>query len=92
MNQVDRAVRRMAIVEVYLHTILQRETPQGFEKQIQASLPDGSKMADLLRSLNIDLDPAHMLLVVNGKVVELDHELRDGDKINLMPALSGGST
>ena len=80
----------MPVVEVYLHTILQRNTAKGLQKQIQVNLPSDSNMADLLRSLNIDLDPDHMLLVVNGKVVELDHTLRDGDKINLMPALSGG--
>jgi sulfur carrier protein ThiS len=80
----------MPDVEVYLHTILQRSTAQGLQKQLQVTLPDGSKMVDLIRSLLIDLDPDHLLLVVNGKVVELEYVLRDGDKVNLMPALSGG--
>ncbi len=80
----------MPIVEVYLHTILQRQTALGRQKQLQVSLPSGSTMGDLIRSLQIELEPDHMLLVVNGKVVELEHELRDGDRINLMPALSGG--
>ncbi len=60
------------------------------QKQLQVTLPAGSKMGDLIRSLHIDLEPDHMLLVVNGKVVELEQELKDGDRINLMPALSGG--
>jgi len=80
----------MPVVEVYLHTILQRYTSQGLQKQLQVTLPTGSKMVDLLRHLQIDLDPDHLLLVVNGKVVELEHVLQDGDKVNLMPALSGG--
>jgi sulfur carrier protein ThiS len=80
----------MPVVEVYLHTILQRSTAKGLQKQLKVTLPNGSKMVDLIRTLCIDLDPDHMLLVVNGKVVELDYILRDDDKINLMPALSGG--
>jgi len=81
----------MPIVEVYLHTILQRHTAKGLQKQLRVTLPAGSRMVDLIRSLHIELDPEHMLLVVNGKVVELEHVLQDGDKINLMPALSGGA-
>ncbi len=80
----------MPKVDVYLHTILQRHTATGLQKQLQVSLPDGSKMGDLLHSLKIDLDPEYLLLVVNGKVVELDHVLQNGDSINLMPAISGG--
>ena len=81
----------MPIVEVYLHTILQRHTAQGLQKQLQVTLPTGSNMVDLIRFLQIDLDSDHMLLVVNGKVVEPEYFLQDGDKINLMPALSGGA-
>ena len=81
----------MTIVEVYLHTILQRHTAKGLQKQLRVTLPAGSRMVDLIQSLHIELDPEHMLLVLNGKVVELEHVLKDGDKINLMPALSGGA-
>ena len=45
---------------------------------------------DLLARLEIELSPDALLLVVNGRIVELDYELQDGDAVNLMPALSGG--
>ncbi|MCK4900004.1 MAG: MoaD/ThiS family protein [Anaerolineales bacterium] len=38
----------------------------------------------------MDLDPDALLLVVNGRVAELNQTLQEGDKVNLMPAISGG--
>jgi molybdopterin converting factor small subunit len=77
-------------ITVHLHTILQRQTPQGLKRRLELELPQGTTLADLLARLEIELSPDVMLLVVNGRIVELAYELKDGDIVNLMPALSGG--
>jgi sulfur carrier protein ThiS len=77
-------------VTVHLHTILQRQTPEGLVGQLAISLPENTTMAELLDSLEIELEPEHLLLVVNGRTAELQRVLQDGDQVNLMPAISGG--
>ena len=77
-------------VTVHLHTILQRETPDGLISRLEISLPDESTLAELIEHLEIPLSPDHMLLAVNRRMAELDQVLKDGDTVNLMPAISGG--
>ena len=79
------------VVEVQLHTILQRQTPQGNLRRLDVHLPQGCAIQDLLDELEIELAPDALLLVVNGRMVEVDYILSDGDRVNLMPALSGGA-
>jgi len=78
------------VVTVHLHTILQRQTPDGVIGQLTVELPAGCTVAELLQRLEVPLDPDALLLVVNGRVVEPDHTLAQHDKVNLMPAISGG--
>lgn len=78
------------ILTVHLHTILQRQTPEGPLRSLEVELPPGATLADLLGYLEVDLNPEALLLVVNGRLVELGYALQDGDTVNLMPALSGG--
>ncbi len=75
---------------VHLHTILQRQTPEGPVGRVEVSLPEDSSVADLLEYLEVELEPDALLLVVNGRLAELDHLLQEGDQVNLMPAISGG--
>jgi sulfur carrier protein ThiS len=77
-------------VTVHLHTILQRQTPEGLVGQLAISLPENTTMAGLLDFLEIELEPEHLLLVVNGRTAELKRVLQDGDQVNLMLAISGG--
>lgn len=77
-------------VSVYLHTILQRQTPQGVVRQLKVTLPPGSTLLDLLGALNVELDPDQLMLVVNGVMADEHTLLSDGDRVNLMPAISGG--
>ena len=77
-------------VSVKLHTILQRETPEGVVNQIEVELPEGSRLDDLLQHLEMELDPEALLLAVNGRMADTNKELKDGDEVNLMPAISGG--
>jgi sulfur carrier protein ThiS len=81
----------MITVTVHLHTILQRQTPEGLISRLEVEIPPGSSLADLLQILAIDLDAEHLLLAINGRVAELNQVLHAGDQINLMPAISGGS-
>ena len=78
------------IVTVHLHTILQRQTPEGLVDRLDVNLPSGVTLAGLLQQLEIELAPEFLLLVINGRVASLDDILQDGDEVNLMPALSGG--
>jgi sulfur carrier protein ThiS len=79
------------IVTVHLHTILQRQTPTGLLDRLEVTLPPGSSLADLLQQLEVSLELESLLLAVNGRVAEPDLPLAHGDRINLMPAISGGS-
>lgn len=81
----------MINIVVHLHTILQRQTPDGLVSLLEVQLPPGSTLADLLSNLQIELAPEHLLLVVNGRIAELSQVLAEGDQVNLMPAMSGGS-
>lgn len=77
-------------VSVHLHTILQRQTPQGLIRRLEVELPGGSRVADLLKTLEIALPVEALMLAVNGRVAEPETTLQDGDEVNLMPAISGG--
>jgi sulfur carrier protein ThiS len=83
-------MQRFYAFSVYPHTILERHTPQGIVRQLEVTLPPGSNLLDLLGELNIELDPDHIMLVVNGVMADEHTLLSDGDRVNLMPAISGG--
>ena len=76
---------------VRLHTILQRRPDGRRVSQLQIELPDGATVADVAVHLEISLGLSHLLLAVNGRVAAPDTLLADGDHVDLIPALSGGS-
>jgi sulfur carrier protein ThiS len=77
-------------VIAHLHTILQRQTPEGLVRRLEVDLPGGSRVADLLLSLEISLPLDALLLAVNGRVAGPEQLLEEGDQVNIMPAISGG--
>ncbi len=77
-------------VVVHLHTILQRQTPEGLVRRLEVDLPGGSRVADLLYSMEIALPLDALLLAVNGRVADPEQVLEEGDQVNIMPAISGG--
>lgn len=79
------------VVTVHLHTVLQRQTSEGLVSQLDVSIPPKSTINDLLTQLEINYPLDSLLLVVNGRLAEVDHILQEGNQINLMPAISGGS-
>jgi sulfur carrier protein ThiS len=78
------------VVEVHLHTILQRQGPHGMIKRLDVTLTPGSTLSDLIKVLEIHPDLETVLLVVNGRIVGANHILVDKDIVHLIPALSGG--
>ena len=78
------------VVEVNLHTILQHTSDKGTVRKLNMTLPPGAILAEVLDRLEIPLPEEGLILVVNGKTAEATSQLRDGDIIHLIPALSGG--
>ncbi len=78
-------------VTVYFHTILQRQTPEGLVNQMEIALPPQCTLGGLLETLGIQVDLQETLLVVNGRLAELTQVLAEGDKVHLIPAISGGN-
>ncbi len=79
------------VITVYLHTTLQRRTPEGLQRRLQITLAPASCLVEVLDRLAIPLDEESILLVVNGRVAGSDQTLADGDEVHLIPALSGGA-
>jgi sulfur carrier protein ThiS len=79
------------LVTVHMHTILQKTTDHGLVDRLQIELPNGTRVTDLLERMEIELNPEALLLVVNGRMAGPERILEDGDQVNLMPAISGGS-
>ena len=78
------------IVEVHLHATLRLENWERGGQIISVDMPESSSINELLDQLSIDIDPVHMLVVLNGRTSELDQKLKEGDVLNLMTAVSGG--
>jgi len=77
-------------ISVQLHTTLQKQTPEGLIDRVEVDLPLGSTLQDLITELEINYSLDSLLLVVNGRVAEPSLALKAGDRVNLMPAISGG--
>ena len=79
------------VIQVELHTTVQIQTSRGPVCCLQLALAEDATVGDALRALNIGLAPEHLLLVVNRQVAAMDTRLQDGDKLDLIPAMEGGS-
>jgi sulfur carrier protein ThiS len=77
-------------IEVHLHATLRINRSGEVWKPIDIDLPNGSSIRDILDHLAIEVDPEHLLLVLNGRTTDLDQILKHGDVLNLMTAVSGG--
>jgi sulfur carrier protein ThiS len=78
-------------ITVHLHTILQKQRDHSLVDQLQLDLPSGTTLAELLDDLKIELSADALLMAVNGRMAGPERVLEDGDQVNLMPAISGGS-
>jgi sulfur carrier protein ThiS len=60
----------------------------GRFKEAVREYPTGTLIADVLQSLNIG--EMRGVVLVNGRPVPLDQELRESDTMTLLPLISGG--
>jgi len=78
------------VINVNLHTLLQRKTETGTVSQLELILPDGSAVEAILHLLDVTFPIDSIILVVNHRNVEQSYQLTDGDTVDLIPAMSGG--
>jgi molybdopterin converting factor small subunit len=77
-------------VDVHLHTILQRQTQTGRLGRVAIDLPEGATVGDALDALAVREPVDSLILVINHRVADLNSPLKDGDRLDLVPAISGG--
>ena len=78
------------VVQVHLHTVLQYQAATGRVSSLELQLPEGACVADVLRELDIQMAPEALILVINHRVVDVQAPLADGDRLDVVPAISGG--
>jgi molybdopterin converting factor small subunit len=78
------------VIDVHLHTILQRQGSQGRISSLFIDLQEGSTLSVLLQRLELKANTDELLMVINTHTADLNQVLQDGDEVHLIPALSGG--
>ena len=72
-------------ITVKLYAVLQL----GRFREKQLDYPVGAKVGDVVTTL--DLPAEHVdILLVNGRHVDREHPLQDGDVLSLLPMVEGG--
>ena len=72
-------------VEVSLFESLKDRRPEGG----RVTLPTGARVSDLLAALEIAVADVGILMV-NREDGRFDQELRDGDRVTVIPPIGGG--
>jgi len=75
------------VVTVHLHTILRRQTPDGWQRRLDVTLLSGSTLSDLIPDLGVSLPLEAMAIEVNGRPAQPDLMLQDGDQVHLKPGI-----
>jgi len=75
-------------VTVELQAYLQQYSPAG-EAVFQLDLPDGATVQTLMRQLDVPEELASVI-VLNERSGDFEDPLHDGDRVTLIPPLSGG--
>lgn len=76
------------LVTVELKGYLNRYSPAG-EPTFQFDLPDGATVLTLAGRLSVP-DEMATVVVINGRNADVDDALAEGDRVTLIPPLSGG--
>jgi molybdopterin synthase sulfur carrier subunit len=76
-------------LEVRLYATLRQAAPASPAGVVPLEIPDGATVAQVLGLVKIDPADVRMIMV-NGLAAELDHVLKDGDRLGLFPPLGGG--
>jgi len=75
-------------VTVELQAYLAQYAPGG-EAVFQLDLPDGATVQTLVRQLNVPEELASVI-VLNERSGDFEDALHEGDRVTLIPPLSGG--
>jgi sulfur carrier protein ThiS len=75
-------MEEMGVVTVERFHVKEGESPQN------VPLHTGMTLENLIISLKLPEEPE--VVMVNGGYVTRDYQLRDGDRVTIMPFLSGG--
>jgi molybdopterin converting factor small subunit len=57
---------------------------------LQLELAEGATLRTAVDALGISLRDDAILLVVNGRIADVETPLAEGDEVRLIPAMSGG--
>jgi thiamine biosynthesis protein ThiS len=75
-------------IHLQLYSVLREKLPSNAKGRAVLQLEDGITLADLLEQLNI---VRRVVISVNGEhIVDLSHQLRDGDEVKIFSSISGG--
>lgn len=75
-------------IEVQLYSELRRTLP-GWSKTERISIEAGTSVKELMKSIGVHAVGQYMF-VLNGKGIDADTILKQGDKISIFPAMEGG--
>ena len=76
------------VIYVTLHTVLRDQYP-NYVFPMKVSLDEHSTIEVLMNTMGI-LDSQSLIFVVNGINMESNYILNNFDKVDLIPAISGG--
>nr|NIU55630.1 hypothetical protein [Phycisphaerae bacterium] len=74
----------------YLHSTLIEYSTDGKTRKFKVTLPQNSRLKDLMTNLGIDQNNQLLLLAVNGKVADEEQILKQNDSVHFMMPISGG--
>ena len=77
-------------VSVRLFASLRKYVPAGRGEPLVVEVRDGATVGDVLSSLGIPPERAHMVVGAGGQV-ELSAGVADGEELSVYPPLAGGS-
>jgi molybdopterin converting factor small subunit len=75
-------------ITLKLYTVLREYLPEDLKDNI-LSIPDNSKVVDVLNMLKIP-DDLPRIILINGAQKKPESELSDGDELSMFPPISGG--
>jgi molybdopterin converting factor small subunit len=75
-------------VKVELQAYLEQYSPNGNDI-FDYEVPDGARVLDLVTKLGIPGDLASVI-IVSDQNTDPSHELKEGDRVILIPPLAGG--
>jgi molybdopterin converting factor small subunit len=79
------------VITVKLHNVLQMVSASGRTSWMSLELAEGSVVGDALKALDIRWDPDNLVLGVNREQADPEKTLKNGDTLDIIPAVSGGS-